>query len=76
LNAQEGTGLPYTLRGKYFYRIIDQFIDQTGVGTESALLTKSGMYDDDPEGLKLQHDRKGLLSVANLGHNTTTSHFR
>lgn len=68
----EGAGKPYTLKGAYFYRIVDQFIDQTGAGTESAL---GGRFKDDPGGLRLKHDRKGLLSCANLGPDTTTSHF-
>eukprot|EP00887_Chlorella_sp_A99_P004128 scaffold23.g4128.t1 len=60
-------------------RIIDQFIDQTGAETESVF---GGAFKDDPGGLALKHDRKGLLrrgskiaAVANVGHNTTTSHF-
>ncbi|KAL6764763.1 cyclophilin-like domain-containing protein [Haematococcus lacustris] len=62
----------HTLKGARFYRIIDQFIDQTGVEIGAAL---GGTFKDDPEGLKLVHDRKGLLSVANGGHDTNTGHF-
>lgn len=69
---REGEGMPYHIKGKHFYRIIHRFIDQTGADVESVY---GGRFDDDPGGLKLRHDRKGLLSVANQGPNTTTSHF-
>uniref|UniRef100_A0A7R9V6Y3 Peptidyl-prolyl cis-trans isomerase n=1 Tax=Chlamydomonas euryale TaxID=1486919 RepID=A0A7R9V6Y3_9CHLO len=32
-------------------------------------------FKDDPGGLKLQHDRPYLLSIANSGHDTNTAHF-
>ena len=40
-----------------------RFIDQTGAETESVF---GGQFKDDKDGLKLQHDRKGLLSMANM----------
>lgn len=61
-----------SVQGKYFYRIIDRFIDQTGADVESIF---GGPFKDDPGGLKLVHDRPGLMSCANLGPDTTTSHF-
>lgn len=70
--GREGAGQPLHFKGKEFYRVIDQFICQTGAGTESIY---GGAFKDDPGGLILRHDRKGLLSVANLGPDTTTSHF-
>jgi peptidyl-prolyl isomerase D len=60
------------LQGAHFYRIIDQFINQAGAGTESVY---GGQFDDDPGGLALKHDRPGLLSMANIGPNTNDSHF-
>ncbi|KAG1677900.1 hypothetical protein FOA52_001318 [Chlamydomonas sp. UWO 241] len=65
-------GPPYHLKGSYFYRILDRFIDQTGV---EAMSIYGHPFKDDPGGLKLQHDRPYLLSIANNGHNTNTAHF-
>lgn len=59
-------------QGAAFYRIIDQFIDQSGVNTESVF---GGAFRDDRGGLALRHDRKGLLSMANAGPDTNTAHF-
>jgi peptidyl-prolyl isomerase D len=44
------------LKGATFYRIIDRFIDQTGVHTSGGAL--GGTFKDDAKGLKLKHDRK------------------
>ena len=49
-----------------------QFIDQSGAGTESVF---GGAFKDDPGGLELKHDRGGLLSMANTGPDSNTSHF-
>lgn len=38
--GREGAGKPYWLKGRPFYRIIDQFIDQTGAETESVFGTR------------------------------------
>ncbi|KAF8072652.1 cyp6 [Scenedesmus sp. PABB004] len=67
-------GEPYALKGKPFYRIIHGFIDQAGANTDSAL-PGGGQFKDDPGGLALKHDRKGLLSMANTGPDTNDSHF-
>lgn len=41
-----------------------RFIDQTGADVESVY---GGQFQDDPGGLALKHDRRGLLSAANRG---------
>jgi len=69
----EGEGIPLHFKGAPFYRIIDGFIDQAGINTPSAL--NNGQFDDDEGGLKLKHEYKGLLSMANMGPNTNTAHF-
>lgn len=68
----EGEGMSKHFKGAPFYRIIDQFIDQSGVNVESVY---GGMFNDDAGGLKLKHEHKGLLSMANMGPNTNTNHF-
>lgn len=70
--GSEGAGLKKHFKGAPFYRIIDQFIDQSGVATESSY---GGQFEDDPGGLELKHEHKGLLSMANMGPNTNTNHF-
>lgn len=70
--GREGAGQTYSFKGRAFYRIIDRFIDQTGASTESIY---GGSFKDDPGGLALKHDRKGLLSMANAGPDSNTSHF-
>ena len=70
--GREGAGQAYHFKGARFYRIIDEFIDQAGVNVESVF---GGQFRDDAGGLKLVHDRKGLLSMANMGPNTNTAHF-
>ena len=70
--GREGAGMPLHFKGASFYRIIDQFIDQSGINTESIF---GGRFKDDPGGLKLKHEHKGLLSMANMGPDTNTAHF-
>ena len=59
-----GAGKPYWFKGNTFYRIIDEFICQTGTWTESVY---GGSFKDDPGGLALKHDRPGLISMAQFG---------
>ncbi|GIL61498.1 hypothetical protein Vafri_15930 [Volvox africanus] len=66
------TGQRYHLKGSYFYRIIDRFIDQTGAEADGIF---GGEFHDDPGGLMLKHTHKGLLSMANRGPNTNGGHF-
>ena len=61
-----------TYTGMRFYRILDLFIDQAGAGEGSIW---GGAFDDDPGGLRLRHERAGLLSAANSGPNTNSGHF-
>mmetsp|Transcript_31020 Transcript_31020/g.68824 ORF Transcript_31020/g.68824 Transcript_31020/m.68824 type:complete len:370 (-) Transcript_31020:184-1293(-) len=70
--GHEGEGKKYHFKGNSFYRIIDRFIDQAGAWTDSVY---GGTFKDDEGGLKLKHDRKGLLSMANAGPDTNDSHF-
>ena len=50
-----------------------RFIDQAGAHTDSVF---GGTFKDDEGGLQIKHDRAGLLSMANGGPDTNTSHFR
>jgi len=70
--GKDNAGNRYHLADTPFYRIIDRFMCQAGAPTDSVY---GGMFRDDPEGLKLSHNRTGLLSMANDGPNTNTAHF-
>ncbi|KAG2487798.1 hypothetical protein HYH03_013642 [Edaphochlamys debaryana] len=70
--GHEGAGKPYHFKGVNFYRIIENFIDQSGQWTDSPL---GGLFRDDPGGLKINHTHAGLLSMANMGPNTNGAHF-
>ena len=67
------TKAPLNFKNCYFYRIIDQFIDQAGNFNVRSVY--GGAFDDDQGGLKLKHDRPFLLSSANAGPNTNEGHF-
>lgn len=71
-DGREGAGKAYHFKGAFFYRIIDRFINQSGANTESVF---GGQFADDAGGLQLRHNRRGLLSMANMGPDTNTSHF-
>ena len=60
-------------QGMRFYRILDAFFDQSG--QHGAASIWGGSFDDDPGGLKLKHDKSGLLSAANSGPDTNSGHF-
>lgn len=70
--GREGAGQKLHLKGASFYRIIHEFIDQSGINTESVF---GGRFKDDPGGLQLKHEHKGILSMANMGPDTNTAHF-
>lgn len=53
--GREGAGSQYHYKGKPFYRIVDDFIDQAGANTDSIY---GGAFKDDPGGLALKHDRR------------------
>ena len=70
-NLQPSPPNPRT-QGRPFYRIVEGFIDQAGAEVDS---TFGGQFKDDAGGLRLKHDRAGLLSMANAGPDTNTAHF-
>ena len=50
----------------------------TGVVNQAGAMTESvygGYFKDDEGGLALKHNRKGLISMANIGEDTNSSHF-
>lgn len=66
-------GGKFSFNGMSFYRIIDMFIDQAGSHKAGSIWGTS--FDDDPGGLKLKHEKPGLLSAANGGPDTNSGHF-
>jgi cyclophilin family peptidyl-prolyl cis-trans isomerase len=62
--GREGVGHPYAFKGNRFYRVVHDFMIQTGTPTESVY---GGHFPDDPGGLALPHNRPGLVSMANNG---------
>jgi Cyclophilin type peptidyl-prolyl cis-trans isomerase/CLD len=52
--GREGAGKALHFKGYHFYRVIDQFICQTGAEVESVY---GGMFQDDEGGIRLKHDR-------------------
>ena len=59
--GREGQGHPYAFKGNRFYRVVHDFMIQTGTPTESVY---GGHFPDDPGGLALPHNRPGLVSMA------------
>lgn len=68
------SGQPYSIRNQTFYRIITNFLIQTGPrrGQNSIF---GGVFLDDIGGLLLNHDRKGLMGAATSGPNTNNGDF-
>eukprot|EP00043_Microstomoeca_roanoka_P027842 m.16152 g.16152 ORF g.16152 m.16152 type:complete len:238 (-) comp8018_c0_seq1:84-797(-) len=70
---------PLHLKGNTFHRIKKGFMVQggdivrgDGSGGDSIY---NGKFNDEKNGLKLKHDKRGILSMANSGKNTNTSQF-
>merc|ERR1712139_563759 len=49
------------------------FVTGTGAGGECAIGKKN--FKDDPKGLKLKHDARGVVSMSNTGKNSNTCQF-
>jgi peptidylprolyl isomerase len=72
---------PLCYRANRFHRVVKGFVAQAGVmnerlGTGESSFPGNGPFQDDKGGLRLKHDRAGVLSMANGGRpNTNTSQF-
>ncbi len=69
-----------TYRGSVLHRIIPKFMAQggdytRGDGMGGAPFKGGKSFKDDAGGLKLKHDARGVLSMANAGKNSNTSQF-
>ncbi len=76
------SGCQMTYVGCHFHRIITGFVAQggdfvknNGSGGECVFAGKKGGFKDDPAGLKVKLDKRGLVAMGNSGKNTNTSQF-
>ncbi|KAL1526250.1 hypothetical protein AB1Y20_014970 [Prymnesium parvum] len=76
------SGCALTYKGCHFHRIIKGFVAQggdfvknNGSGGECVFPGKKTGFKDDPAGLKVKLDARGLLAMGNSGKNTNTSQF-
>ena len=77
---ESGCRLSYV--GCHFHRILRGFVAQggdfvknNGSGGECVFPGKKQGFKDDPAGLKVKLDKRGLLCMGNSGKNTNTSQF-
>lgn len=76
------SGCPLSYKGCHFHRIIKGFVAQggdfvknNGSGGECVFPGKKQGFKDDPAGLKVKLDERGILAMGNSGKNTNTSQF-
>lgn len=75
----KGSGKPLHFKGSAFHRVVKGFMAQggdfvrgDGSGGDSIY---NGKFNDEKDGLKLKHDKRGILSMANSGKNSNSSQF-
>lgn len=76
------SGCQMTYVGCSFHRVIKGFVAQggdfvknNGSGGECVFPGKKTGFKDDPAGLKVKFDKRGMLAMGNSGKNTNTSQF-
>mmetsp|Transcript_27936 Transcript_27936/g.73920 ORF Transcript_27936/g.73920 Transcript_27936/m.73920 type:complete len:266 (+) Transcript_27936:87-884(+) len=76
------SGCQMTYKGCHFHRVIKGFVAQggdfvknNGSGGECVFPGKKTGFKDDPAGLKVKLDARGMLAMGNSGKNTNTSQF-
>jgi peptidyl-prolyl isomerase D len=76
------SGCVMSYKGCQFHRVIKGFVAQggdfvknNGSGGECVFPGKKGGFKDDPAGLKVKLDARGMLAMGNSGKNTNTSQF-